>query len=373
MHATDAILFIDANKYLDLYRTASGKALLAALAEQAEHIVVTQQVVNEVHRNMIHVAKDFLSDKFKDLKLQTPPVPDHLFGVGANQSAEIRQKMSEVAGMIKEASGEATALAMGILKQISKAEDEVSKALAPIFAKAIPHMPEELQRARERLEVGNPPGKGDKIGDGLTWEQLLTLLPGKSKLWIISRDDDYGTLYNGVRFLNHFMYQELQGRFPGLEVAMFDDIAEGIKDFSLATGVRAERLPSPDELQRIRTEENRLPPLGEMQRTRSHVVLQVTPDLYPAKDWKNEDVVPPEDMDSDKDMTNAIFVWEITTDLEEPENFANPYVVRSYKDALAYIDEIVDFIKYTTVPDDLQITMRLLKMPLYEYITVEGM
>jgi hypothetical protein len=33
MPADDAVLFIDANKYLDLYRTASGKKLLASLEE----------------------------------------------------------------------------------------------------------------------------------------------------------------------------------------------------------------------------------------------------------------------------------------------------------------------------------------------------
>jgi len=41
------MIFIDANQYLDLYRTASGKKLLAALKEQEEHIFVTKHVSEE--------------------------------------------------------------------------------------------------------------------------------------------------------------------------------------------------------------------------------------------------------------------------------------------------------------------------------------
>jgi len=38
---TESLLFIDANKYLDLYRTKTGKFILAALSQQADHILQT--------------------------------------------------------------------------------------------------------------------------------------------------------------------------------------------------------------------------------------------------------------------------------------------------------------------------------------------
>lgn len=69
------------------------------------------------------------------------------------------------------------------MKQISCSEDEVSKALIPIFDKAVAHSPKELQKARNRKEIGNPPGKkGDPLGDQLTWEQILTHFKGKKRL-----------------------------------------------------------------------------------------------------------------------------------------------------------------------------------------------
>jgi hypothetical protein len=38
MSADDALLFIDANKYLDLYRTDKSKKLLAPLGEQVDSV-----------------------------------------------------------------------------------------------------------------------------------------------------------------------------------------------------------------------------------------------------------------------------------------------------------------------------------------------
>jgi len=47
MTTDDALLFIDANKYLDLYRTDTGQFMLAALSKQTDHIFVTRKVVDE--------------------------------------------------------------------------------------------------------------------------------------------------------------------------------------------------------------------------------------------------------------------------------------------------------------------------------------
>jgi len=74
------ILFIDANIYLELYRTAYAKKLLAVLKEQKELIFVTEQVVNEVKRNKVRVAASFLRKRFKELNLPNIGIPDHLFG-----------------------------------------------------------------------------------------------------------------------------------------------------------------------------------------------------------------------------------------------------------------------------------------------------
>jgi hypothetical protein len=259
MSADDALLFIDANKYLDLYRTDKGKKLLAPLGEQVDHIFVTQQVVNEVQRNKIEVAAGYLADKFKELKVQTFNVPDHLSGTDAGRSKGILQQMRDIGQKIKTVNEEVDALALGILQQISRSEDEVSKALAPIFARAVPHCPEELVRARNRRRLGNPPGKSTgPLGDQLTWEQILTRFKGRKRLWIISRDGDYGTFFGDKAFLNRFLYDELRKVAAAPDVHLFRETVEGIEHFVNTTGVKAEKRLTPEEAQEIEKEEKSL-------------------------------------------------------------------------------------------------------------------
>jgi hypothetical protein len=272
MPADDALLFIDANKYLDLYRTDKGKKLLAPLGEQVEYIFVTQQIVDEVQRNKINVAANFLNQKFQELKLQTFNVPDHLSGANTGQDKTILQQMSAIRQTIKSVNDEVDAFAIGIMGQISSSEDEVSKALSPIFANAISHSPDELQKARDRRELGNPPGKSSNpIGDQLTWEQILTHFKGKKRLWIISRDGDYGTVYGGKGFLNQFLYDELCKVSSDPVVYLFQDTVEGISHFVETTGVTAENRLTPEDAEEIEKEEKSLPylaqPSEEMHRT----------------------------------------------------------------------------------------------------------
>lgn len=276
MSADDSLLFIDANKYLDLYRTDSGKKLLAPLEEQAAYIFITQQVVAEVQRNKILVAADFLGRKSNSLKIQTSGVPDHLSGTSAGQDDEIRQKMREISQKAKEVNKDVDALALGIMEQIHRSEDEVSQVLIPIFAKAVAHSPEELQKARDRREIGNPPGKStNALGDQLTWEQILTHFKGKKRLWIISRDGDYGTVYGGKGFLNGFLYEELCKISSAPEVYLFQELVEGIEHFLNTTGLKAENRLTPEEAEEIEKEEKSLPHLPQEEAEVRHSMVEL--------------------------------------------------------------------------------------------------
>jgi hypothetical protein len=262
MPVNDALLFIDTNKYLDLYRIDKGKELLAPLKEQVDYIFVTKQVVNEVERNKVGVAADFLKKKFQELKIQTFNLPDHLSDTYTNQREDILKQMKKITQDIRKVNAEVDAWELSIIKQISCSEDEVSKALSSIFAKAVPHTPEELQRARERKELGNPPGKSaDSIGDQLNWEQILTNFKGKKRLWIVSRDSDYGITHDNQGFLNRFLYEELCKIESAPEVYLFGDLVTGITDFVDKTGVKAEQGLSPEMAEEIEREEKSLAPL----------------------------------------------------------------------------------------------------------------
>jgi hypothetical protein len=261
MPIDNALLFIDANKYLDLYRTKTGKLYLDALSQQADHIFVTKTVVDEVKRHKIKETAWFLTNHWELAKAQNLDVPDHLFGAGEEQSKSIRRKMQEIQQKIKKVNTELRALATEIMTKVSRSTDEVSTALAPIFANAVCPSDEQLQKAKERKERGDPPGKRtDPIGDQVTWEQILSRFIGKTKLWIITRDTDYGSIYDGKWFLNQYLYDELVAVSAGAEVYLFENVAEGIKHFAKTTGVKADKLPTPAQIEEIKVEELTLPP-----------------------------------------------------------------------------------------------------------------
>jgi hypothetical protein len=146
----DALVFIDANQYLNLYRITKGKKLLKPLMEQQQHIFLTEQVVQEVQRNKLKAAADFLNNQFEELKVRAFEVPDHLFDAVGKTSSELRGKLDDIRKKIDEVNSDLTQIAVQTLDLISRSEDEVSKTLVGLFNNAVPPTPEELQRSRER-------------------------------------------------------------------------------------------------------------------------------------------------------------------------------------------------------------------------------
>ncbi len=264
MKHRDAVIFIDTNLYLDFYQVTKGKELLDTLREQQDYIFVTAQVVEEVQRRKLQLAQEFLTRHFKNLEFRNFEVPDHLFDISGETTAKLREKLGDIGQRIKKINEDLITAAVETLQRISRSEDEVSKALHDLFCKAVKPTLDELQRARDRKERGNPPGKRpDPLGDQLNWEQLLTHCKGKSKLklWIISKDKDYATKYSNARLLNPLLLQDLTRIVePVPEVFCFDSIDKGISDFAKKTGVKAEKLPTPDQSKEFEKELNSLPP-----------------------------------------------------------------------------------------------------------------
>ena len=250
------LLFIDANQYLDLYRTIGGEKLLAPLQEQQSHIFVTTQVVDEVHRQKLKATESFLTTGVKESKPNRTAVPNRLSRIEKALAIRIVERLQWIHKK----------LSHDLLEQVSQSKDEVSRALASVFSQAVAHTDEELQRARARKERGNPPGKrGDSLGDQLSWEQILSKCKAKPMLWIITRDSDYGTTHEGKMFLNAALYQDLASLYQSEPtVFCFANIDDGLRHFADTTGTKAEKLPTPEESKEIKKEQESLPPLGAL-------------------------------------------------------------------------------------------------------------
>jgi hypothetical protein len=267
MASDDAVVFIDTQLYIDLYRTESGKDLLALLEEEKDHIFITEQIVNEVDRHKLQEAMGFFQRECQIGKAPGSKLPNHLFDASGAIVQGICEKLNIASDKVKEATRDLDKAIAETLRLISLSEDVVSKALAPLFAKAVAHKPEEFERAKVRNARGIPPGKKvGAVGDELNWEQFISFVKerGKRRLWIISRDSDY-CLTHGKQtvFLLPTLHQELMRLTdPPPEVRAFTNIPEGIKDFSEVTGVKVDKLPTPERVEEIKKEQDSLPPLG---------------------------------------------------------------------------------------------------------------
>lgn len=247
------MLFIDANQYLQLYQTVTGRKLLAPLREQKDHVFVTTQIVNEVHRNKLEIAARFLQGQLQPLCLRAMGLPDHLFGIDEKTLTELRRRMTGLSDGVTKLKEELERLATKTLGRISRSEDEVSVALEEVFQRAVVPKDDEFERARVRRELGNPPGKkGDPLGDQLSWEQFITHAIGRPKLWVISNDSDYLATFGQTSFLNPLLLRDLQfvcGTLP--EVYCFNNLMKGLEHFVREAGVPRGSLPTGAEAAQI--------------------------------------------------------------------------------------------------------------------------
>lgn len=253
------VLFIDANQYLDLYRLPEGKKLLTQLHQRQGHIFVTEQVVDEVNRNKVKITAAFLAQQLERLELNSIALPIHLLGNSDDRITLMRGQLEKICRSVKETREEFKKLTLDALERVSQSKDDVSKVLDDIFSKAVQPNDGEIERARARKERGNPPGKrDDPLGDELSWEQLLSHCKDKPRLWIITRDFGFGTVYADKMFLNAALYQELARLYQSEPTVFCFHKLDGISRFALMTGAKPEDLPTPEETERIKKEQELL-------------------------------------------------------------------------------------------------------------------
>jgi hypothetical protein len=58
-------------------------------------------------------------------------------------------------------------------------------------ANCIPNSPTLIEKARLRMDLGNPPGKKGSLGDAINWEALIEVVPDEEDLYFISDDKDF--------------------------------------------------------------------------------------------------------------------------------------------------------------------------------------
>ncbi|GAA6769766.1 hypothetical protein [Flavobacterium sp. CGRL2] len=143
------------------------------------------------------------------------------------------------------------------LLNISSSQDNVSKLLFSLYERSVKPSEDNLIKARYRKEIGNPPGKrNDPLGDQLSWEMLLDIIPKITNLWIISKDQDYYTENKDVLYLNPVLKNDLIRLNPNINIKVFNKLSEALRDFNNKELITS--IPSKNDLDRISLSESHI-------------------------------------------------------------------------------------------------------------------
>ena len=180
-------LFIDTNIFLSFFHYTSDDleelAKLTTLVKNGHvELLIPQQTRDEFARNReVKIADAIKRLRDQRLNLQFPQIAKDYPEYTALRDLQ-RQYERNHAELIRKITDD--------VKQISLNADELIRELFN-NSTLIPTSDELLRRAKDRVDIGNPPGKRGSLGDAINWEAILeTVLPGDD-LYFVTDDKDY--------------------------------------------------------------------------------------------------------------------------------------------------------------------------------------
>lgn len=214
----DALIFIDTNIFLDFYRIKSSDISLSYLDlidKNKDKIITGNQIEMEFKKNRQKVILESIG-KIKTPNWETLTPPAILSD--AKPSDVIDKKKKEIAKQQKK-------LRDRILKILKNpaTNDPVYRTLQRLFKNNSDfnlNRDKDIRstirnRAKERFTLGYPPRKKEdnSIGDAYNWEWILKCAEDSGKnIILVTRDSDYGVIYDKEGILNDWLLQEFKER-----------------------------------------------------------------------------------------------------------------------------------------------------------------
>jgi hypothetical protein len=246
-------IYIDANIYLRFYLGNKLFKLLEVLVDNKNHVIVTEQISNEVFRNSVSVNADNLKTTILNLKWLKPSLPYNNASADTIKNIdETFRKASELKKMIESDVDKHLTL-------VASQKDAVSMKLNELFSVALIPTSSDIENAEKLKKFGNPPGKkSDPIGDELSWTQLISKLNENDNVVIVTNDRDYAKEFNGKLYINSQLNQTLEKK--KITSYIYSEINDGIKKFTelqLAdkSAFEAKDIPTEEEYKEISKEE----------------------------------------------------------------------------------------------------------------------
>lgn len=215
-------IFIDTNILLGLYHL-SGPDLdelkkIIKLAENNQiEILLPQQVADEFWRNRERVILDALKVFAKTKAEQFLPNIVRL----NPKSYELSNAVAQVNNLVMTLLNETKAT-------IDASDLAADKIIEVLLNECQPVSPEHVQKAILRRQLGNPPGKGDSIGDAVNWEWLLGNSSISDDLTIISDDGDFESGFSPVK-PKEFLIREWEKVTGNGSLTLYKSLPEFLK------------------------------------------------------------------------------------------------------------------------------------------------
>lgn len=199
-------LFVDANIFLDFYHFSNDdleelEKLIDLISSGEITLIITSQVSDEVKRNRDNKISDAYK-KFKDTKIK----------INLPQICKTYSEYLQIKTSLKTLEKLITDLDKKLIRDINERTLKADSIISKLFSNAQLYISEKyLENAKNRFELGNPPGKNGSYGDCINWITLLTDLDDGEDLFFISDDKDYKSPLN-ESLLNSFLAEEWKKR-----------------------------------------------------------------------------------------------------------------------------------------------------------------
>lgn len=196
-------LFIDTNVFLSFFHLSNDDLeeihKLAVLIEKGDVTLwLTEQVKDEFKRNR----ESKISEALKKLKEQKtkPQFP---------QICKDYDEYPEIRELQKDFDKKISSLIQKVNEDVENRTLKADQKIEELFEKAqlILTTDELVNKAKLRMDVGNPPGKDGSLGDAINWECLLYSVTNDEKLYLVADDKDYYSVLDSNK-LKDFLSDE---------------------------------------------------------------------------------------------------------------------------------------------------------------------
>jgi hypothetical protein len=205
-------VFLDSNSYLGFYSlTQQDVDELAKVAQLIElgklKLLLPTQVSDEVRRNRAKVVAERIKP-LQDARLQVS-VPQMVLGsptaeVVRKCVADAQRHHSTLLAELRTAAADRTLPADILIERLFRSASVLKDTDA-------------ADRASRRKSLGNPPGKGSSLGDGVNWEILLTQAPKGEPLCFVSADGDFASALDAAVLDEYLAEEWMVKKMSGIE------------------------------------------------------------------------------------------------------------------------------------------------------------